>query len=62
MTAEECDELYISANIRRFHMGANHPKAEILESAISKLGRANVLLIDMENEDASSSEDESSAA
>lgn len=62
MTAEEADALYVAARIHRFHMGANHPNHEILDSAISKLGRANVLHINMENEDADSTKDGSSAA
>lgn len=62
MTAEEADALYVAARIHRFHMGTTHPKQEILDSAISKFGRANVLHIEMENEDADSTEDGSSAA
>ena len=62
MTAEEADALYVAARIHRFQMGTTHPNYDILDSAISKFGRANVLLIDMENEDADSTEDGSSAA
>lgn len=62
MTAEEADALYVAATIHRFHMETTHPKHKILNSAISKFGRANVLLINMGDDDADSTEDGSSAA
>lgn len=62
MTAEEANQLYVAARIYQFQMGATHPKQEILESAISKFGLGRVLHIEMENEDADSTKNGSSAA
>lgn len=51
MTAEEADALYVAARIHLFEMKDNHPNYELLGSAIKKFARANVIIINMGDDD-----------